>query len=107
MVQATIYDLARQQKHEGMERSYLNSDSEWRKAVNERMTEIMSSKETFTADDVIIPLDERGIFTRDNRALGAIFTAYARTGLIENTRTQVVCKRKKRNNGYVTVWRVK
>lgn len=107
MVQQSIYDLVERKKHEGMELSYRNSDSVWRNAVNERIADIRQTHETFTSDDIITYLDEQGIVTADNRALGAILIAHARAGLIESTRTQVKCKRKKRHHGYVTLWRVK
>ncbi len=107
MVNATIFDLVDKAKHEGMEISYRNSNSVWRKAVNERLNDIRQYKETFTSDDIINHLDEQGIVTSDNRALGAIMVAHARAGLIESTGTQVKCKRRKRHGGYVTLWRVK
>lgn len=107
MVQTSIYDAIERKKHEGMELSYRNSNTPWREAVNEVLRDIFQTKETFTADDIIIPLDEQGIVTSDNRALGAILTAHARAGFIESTGTQVRCTRKKRHHGYVTLWRVK
>lgn len=107
MVQASVFDQIDKAKHEGMEVSYRNSDTTWRKAVNDRLNEIRQYKETFTSDDIITHLDELGIVTSDNRALGAIMVAHARAGLIESTGTQVKCKRKKRHGGYVTLWRVK
>ena len=107
MVQQSIYDLVAQKKHEGMELSYRNSDSAWRTAVNERLADIRQTHETFTSDDIIIHLDDLGVVTADNRALGAILTAHARAGLIESTGTQVKCTRPKRHHGYVTLWRVK
>lgn len=107
MVQTTIYNLIERKKHEGMEASYRSSDSIWREAVNERMHELIDRGGTFTSDDILEHLDKLGIFTKENRALGAIMTAFARTGLIESTGTQVKCRRKSRHHGYVTLWRVK
>lgn len=107
MVNTTIFDLVDRGKLEGMERSYVHSNTIWRQAVNERLNDIRQYKETFTSDDIINHLDDQGIVTSDNRALGAILVAHARAGLIESTGTQVKCKRKKRHSGYVTLWRVK
>ena len=106
MTQTTVFDIADKKKQEGMEASFRNADSVWKKAANERIRDLVNRGGTFTADDVLEFLDEQGIVTHENRALGAIMQAWARAGIIKSTGMQVKCRRKKRHAGWVMLWRV-
>ena len=105
MVQRTIFEAERR-KIEGMELSYKNSDPIWREAVISRMNELIATKETFNADDVLEPIEERGIFTKTNSALGSIFTAFKRTGQIEATDNFKSSRRASRHRAPLRQWRV-
>lgn len=106
MVQSTIFEAERK-KREGMELSYNNSDPLWRDAVVARLHEILASKEFFTSDDILEPVEARGIFTKTNSALGAILTAAKRSGLIEPTEMFQQSRRSSRHRAPLRVWRVK
>lgn len=106
MVQATIFEAERR-KTEGMESSYKNSSTVWRDAVVNRLHEVLSTKEFFTADDILVPVEREGIFTKTNTALGAILVAAKRSGLIESTNMFKQSERVSRHRAPLRVWRVK
>lgn len=104
MVQATIFEAERL-KQEGMEKSYNNSDPMWREAVVTQLHEVLRTKEYFTSDDILIPVEKKGIFTKTNSALGAILTAAKRSGLIEATSQFRESKRPSRHKAPLRVWK--
>lgn len=106
MVQATIFEAERL-KQEGMEASYKHSDPIWREAVVTRLHEVLRTKEYFTSDDILIPVEKQGIFTKTNSALGAILTAAKRSGLIEATGQFRESQRPSRHRAAIRLWKSK
>ena len=83
MTQTTIFDRAERAKQEGMEVSYRNADSQWKKMAVEHVKHLINAKEEFTAEEVVMHLNELGIFTGENRAMGAIMQSFHRAGQIK------------------------
>ena len=106
MTQSTIFEAERRAT-EGMEASYKNSDSQWREAVEDQLREVLATKETFTSEDIIGPVEERGVFTKTNSALGAIIRGAQRAGVIEPTGQYTMSVRPSRHRAPLRVWRVK
>lgn len=102
--QKTIFDQAEQAKQQGMEVSYRNADSVWKKAARDRIKHLAENTSQFTADDVIDYLDQQGIVTNNNSALGAIFQAFARAGIISSTDLFKVSRRPSRHQAPIRVW---
>lgn len=102
--QASIFDQAEQAKHEGMEVSYRNAGTAWKRAAADRVRSLAKRRKYFTADDVIEWLDNNGIVTGENRALGAIMQSASRMGLIKHTNEFRRCRRPGRHGGTVAVW---
>lgn len=105
MNRLTKYGPVEQAKQQGIELAYHHSDNDWKRAAKEQLFKVIKTNDEFTSDEIIMPLEARGIFTHDNRAIAAILLAAKRLGLIEPTGTQVKCKRPKRHNGWVALWR--
>lgn len=109
MTQKTIFEAiteAEKRKQEGMELSFKNAESPWIEAVRERMQEIIATKHTFTADDVLIPIENKGIFTKTNSALGAIIKAFERAGYIKATSMFKESIRPSRHRAPLRIWEV-
>ena len=102
--QQSIFDIAERKKNEGMEASYLNADTDWKRAARDRVHQLAETRQYFTADDVIECLDEKGIVTGNNSALGAIFKAFARSGIIKPTDTYKKSRRPSRHRAPIQVW---
>ena len=103
--QNSIFDQAERQKQEGIEVSYRNAESVWKKAATARLRWLAENCQEFTSDQVVIYLDEQGITTGNNSALGAIFQAAARMGLIQPTGYYKESTRPKRHQAPVRIWR--
>lgn len=104
-MQKSFFDLGRRKKHEGMELAYFNANSAWKEAAANRLVWLAHNRQTFTADDIIMHLNEQGIVTGNNSALGAVMQAGARSGLIESTDHYITSKRPSRHQGPVMVWK--
>lgn len=105
MTQQTIFDKVEKAKQDGIELVYRHADSQWKKAAAERLLEVAQSRQRFTSDDILIPLEEQGITTGDNRAISAILQSAKRMGLISPTDFSIRCRRKSRHHGDVRVWK--
>lgn len=104
--QTTIFDQVERKKLEGIELVYAHADTVWKREAAMQLQLVINNLETFTSDDVLIPLEERGITTRDTRALAAILLAAKRMNLIEATDSFVRCRRPTRHHAPIMVWRV-
>jgi post-segregation antitoxin (ccd killing protein) len=103
--QQSIYDLAERRKQEGIEVSYRNAESIWKKAATARLRWLAENCREFTSDQIVTYLDEQGITTGNNSALGAIFQAAARMGIIQPTSYYKESIRPKRHQAPVRIWR--
>lgn len=94
-------------KERGINLVYLHADSYWKRAAADRLMAIINSDmEYFTSDDVLLPLEEAGITTRDTRALASLFLAARKVGLIETTDEFVRCRRPQRHGAPIRRWAV-
>lgn len=104
--QTTIFDVVEKKKHEGIELVYRHADTTWKREAALQLQKVIDNCERFTSDYILMPLEKRGIVTRDTRALAAILLAAKRLGLIEPTENYVPCQRKSRHHAPILVWRV-
>ncbi len=58
----------------------------------------------FTSEDVLKTLQEKGVTTKDNRALGGLFQSFSRSGDIRKVYYRSATRRE-RHFGTVAVWR--
>lgn len=103
--QQSIYDQAERAKQEGMEVSYRNAESVWKNAAAARLRWLAEHCREFTSDQVVTYLDDQGITTGNNSALGAIFTAAARMGIIQATGYYKESTRPSRHQAPVRIWK--
>ncbi len=106
MNQSTIFDITEKKKLEGIELVYAHADTEWKKEASLQLQKVIDNCEHFTSDHILIPLEKRGITTRDTRALSAILLAAKRLNLIEPTDNFVKCQRISRHHAPIMVWKV-
>lgn len=103
--QATIFDVAEKKKQEGIELVWQHANTFWkREAALQLQAVINSGKIHFTSDDILMPLEARGVITGDTRALAALLLAARKLGLIETTDMFQTCRRKSRHNAPIRVW---
>lgn len=105
--QSTIFDIAEKKKTEGMEAAYRGADTEWKKAAAECLQRLIKTNEFMTSEDVVLELNQRGIVTGENRAMGAIMLSFARAGLIESTGNFTTSRRPECHKSPVRIWRSK
>lgn len=102
----TIFDITEKKKLEGIELVYAHANTEWKREASLQLQKVIDNYELFTSDNILIPLEKRGITTKDTRALAAILLAAKRLGLIEPTDNYIKCKRVSRHHAPILVWRV-
>lgn len=105
MTQQSIFDIAEKKKQEGIELVYRHANSHWKREAAATLNIVAKRQKHLTSDDVLIPLELRGITTGDNRAIAAILQAAARMGLIESTDRFIRCRRKTRHGAPIMVWK--
>lgn len=104
MTQQTIFDITEKKKQEGIELVYRHANTDWKRAAAARLLEVAQTQRTFTSDDVLIYLEQKGITTGDNRAIAAVLQAFGRAGLIRGTDRFVRCRRPQRHGAPIMVW---
>lgn len=104
MTQSTIFDQVEKQKQEGMELVYRHANTLWQREAATTLLEVAQTMRHFTSDDILIPLERRGITTGDYRAIAAILQSACRMGLIRSTDKFIRCRRKTRHGAPVMVW---
>lgn len=104
--QMSIYDQAERAKQEGIEAVYRSANTTWKRAAADQLMKVIARRRTFTSDDVLIPLEQQGIVTKDNRAIAAILQSAQRMNLIKATDKFIRCRRKSRHGAPVMVWEV-
>lgn len=108
MTQQTIFDIAEKRKLEGIELVWQHADTAWKRAAGLQLQTVIASGRThFTSDDILLPLEQRGVVTGDTRALASLLLAARKVGLIETTEHFVACRRPQRHRAPVRVWAVK
>ena len=100
------YGPAEVARDRGIELVHKHASTPWKQAAANRILEITKSHDTFTSDEVLIPLEREGIITSDTRALAAILIAARKLGLIEATDNFVPTKRPASHRRPIRVWRV-
>ena len=91
-------------KTEAMERVERNACTEWKDAALKSVQHRARHCASVTANDVFADLEQLGLHTHENRALGAVFQKAARMGWIIKTDRTVPSTRKSRHAGDVRVW---
>ncbi len=91
-------------KTEAMERVEHNACTEWKDAALKFVQHRARHCASITANDVFADLEQLGIHTHENRALGPIFRRAAQMGWIVKTDRTVPSTRKSRHCGDVRVW---
>ena len=89
---------------EGMEQSYNNSPTEYKRAARERLQYLVQNRDEFTADDIVSHLNQIGI-VGNHSALGAIIKGAARAGFIRPTDRFKKSVRPERHGQAVKVWK--
>ena len=103
--QLPLIDLdARSLKEEALERVDRNANSEWKDAALKSVQHRARYCASVTANDVFADLEQLGLHTHENRALGAVFQKAAKLGWIVKTDRTVPSTRKTRHSGDVRVW---
>lgn len=102
--QMTFFDKAEKAKQDGIELVYRHANTPWKKAAADQLMIVCSRQRRFTSDDILIPLEARGITTGDNRAIAAVLQAANRMGLITSTDTFVRCRRPSRHGAPIMQW---
>lgn len=100
------YGKVEQERDRGIELVYRNANTPWKSAAAEQLQVVCRTMNEFTSDDIIEPLEERGIVTADNRAIAAILKGAQKAGLIEPTDNYRATKRLKSHRRPKLVWRV-
>lgn len=59
-----------------------NADEGWKRAATQIVWEFAQMRDGFTTDDVMEGLDDMGVVTHDNRALGPVMRRMIRSGII-------------------------
>jgi hypothetical protein len=104
-VQQSIFDQAEKSKQEGIELVYRHANTFWKKEAASTLLRVARKQEYFTSDDILIPLETRGVTTGDNRAIAAVLQSANRMGLITSTDRFIRCRRKSRHGAPIMVWR--
>lgn len=100
------YGQVEQRRDRGIELVYQRANTPWKRAAAERLQQVIKTHDTFTSDDILIDLEQRGIVTGDTRALAAILKGAAKAGQIEATDNFIPTKRPSRHRAPIRVWRV-
>lgn len=93
------------EKREGMTRVEEHANDDFKVIGAQLLRDLARQKGSVTSNDLWELLDQRGITTHDNRAMGALFLRAAREGLLVKTSETVPSTRKSRHAGDVRVWR--
>ena len=91
-------------KDQAMARVDRNANTEWKDAALKSVQHRARHCASVTANDVFADLEQLGIHTHENRALGAVFQKAARMGWITKTDRTIPSTRKTRHSGDVRVW---
>lgn len=91
-------------KEEAIDRVQRNASPAWKEAALKSVQHRARHCASVTANDVFADLEQLGLHTHENRALGGVFRTAARNGWIVKTDRTVPSTRKTRHSGDVRVW---
>lgn len=104
MKQTTVFDQAERLKQQGMEAAYQYADLDWKKIASDALRKCAETKPEFTTDDMWEIINQTGIVTSENRAMGAIMQSAARAGIITSTGYFLPSKRVSKHKSPTRVW---
>jgi hypothetical protein len=81
------------------------ADRAWKLAAAEAIRQLVAMGDPFTADDVWAMIEPLGVCTHEPRAMGAVFNAAARDGLITSDGIYRRSCRRENHRRMVRVWR--
>ncbi len=87
-----------------IDNSLNNANLEWKREAEATIKLLIRIGNDFSADDVIRILDEKGVKTHNNSALGGIMQRFSKDGYIRFLR-HVNSTRKSRHGSTVRLWR--
>lgn len=102
--QASIFDLAEQNKLEGMTSAYQNANLDWKAAATKYLSYLCRTQAYVTSEDVVLYLKDEGITTHENRAMGGIMTSFANAGIIKATGRFTTSRRPECHKSPVRIW---
>lgn len=108
--QTSIDDMAEQAKsvtEEAINRSERGANEFWKSSYLGCIHALALRRETFTADDVMLLMEKAwpGVWTRDNRAAGALMKTAMKNGWIESTEQFILSVRPGLHRCPRRVWR--
>lgn len=104
MKQTTVFDQAERLKQQGMEAAYQYADMDWKKIASDALRKCAETKPEFTTDDMWEIINQTGIVTSENRAMGAIMQSASRGGMIKATGYFLPSKRVSKHKSPTRVW---
>lgn len=104
MKQTTVFDQAERLKQAGMEAAYQYADLSWKDIAAKALMQVAQTKAEFTTDDMWEIINETGIVTSENRAMGAIMQSASRAGMIKATGYFLPSKRVSKHKSPTRVW---
>jgi len=81
------------------------ADRAWKLAAAEAIRQLVAAGDPFTADDVWAMIEPLGVCTHEPRAMGAVFKAAARDGIITSDGMHRTSCRRENHRRLVRVWR--
>lgn len=81
-----------------------NANQEWLSEAETIILKLAQTGKFFTSDTVIQTLDDKGITTHNNSALGGVFLRLKNSGVIETCGYRL-SKRRSRHKAPVRIWR--
>lgn len=104
MKQTTVFDQAERLKQQGMEAAYQYADLDWKKIASDALRKCAETKPEFTTDDMWEIINQTGVVTSENRAMGAIMQSASRAGIIKSTGYFLPSKRVSKHKSPTRVW---
>lgn len=104
MKQTTVFDQAERLKQQGMEAAYQYADLDWKQIASKALMQCAQTKPEFTTDDMWAIINETGVVTSENRAMGAIMQSASRAGMIKATGYFLPSKRVSKHKSPTRVW---
>lgn len=102
--QRSLFDQIERKKQQGIEAAYQGANTYWRSAAQKALVSCAKMYREFTADQVWFILANKGVHTGNNSALGAIFQAGSRSGMIQKTGEYIESDRAVAHHRPITIW---
>lgn len=104
MKNTTIFDQAERLKQSGMEAAYQYADLDWKQIASKALRQCAETKAEFTTDDMWEIINNTGVVTSENRAMGSIMQSASRAGMIKATGYFLPSKRVSKHKSPTRVW---